>query len=57
MAKTTLELTPEELSRYQSGKNLGKFQSTERWEKAWGLVPKLAALLREQFDATQIVIL
>jgi uncharacterized protein len=56
MAKTALELTPEELRQYNPAKNLGKFRDTARWEKAWELVPQLAALLREKFGATRVVV-
>lgn len=56
MAKTALDLTPEEWKRYDPTQNLGKFQDPDRWERAWQLVPQLANLLREQFGATRVVV-
>jgi uncharacterized protein len=56
MAKTALELTPEELRQYDPTQNLAKSLNPERWEKAWELVPQLAAILREQFGATRVVV-
>jgi uncharacterized protein len=56
MAKTALELTPEELRQYDPTKNLAKSLNPERWEKAWELVPQLATILREQFGATRVVV-
>ena len=56
MAKTALELTAEELRRYNPSKNWEQSLAPERWEKAWTLVPQLASLLREQFGATRVVV-
>lgn len=54
MAKTVSQLTPEELKQYDPTRNLGKGLDPERWEKAQSRLPKLAALLREQFGAKQV---
>lgn len=56
MAKTALDLTPEEWKRYDPTQNLGKFHDPDRWERAWQLVPQLATLLREQFGATRVMV-
>lgn len=56
MAKTALDLTPEEWQRYDPTQNLGKLHDADRWERAWQLVPQLATLLREQFGATRVVV-
>jgi predicted nucleotidyltransferase len=55
MAKTALELTPEEQAKYQPGKRYDQAQSTERLEKAWLVAHAAARLLREQFGATRVV--
>lgn len=54
MAKTALELTPEEWKRYTVPKKQVSAEVIARWEKAWKLIPELTALLRDKFDATQI---
>ncbi|MEB3338637.1 MAG: nucleotidyltransferase domain-containing protein [Leptolyngbyaceae bacterium] len=57
MAKTALELTPEELSRYNPWKNFQQSpEAIARWEQAWELLPSLVALLREKFGATRVVV-
>lgn len=56
MAKTALELTAAELNRYNPTKHWQQSLAPERWEKAWALVPQLAALLREQFGATRVAV-
>lgn len=55
MAKTALELTPEERARYQPGSRYDQVQATERLEKAWLVAHAAARLLREQFGATRVV--
>lgn len=56
MAKTALDLTPEEWSRYDPTQNLGKNLDPDRWERAWKLVPQLAQRLKEEFGATRVVV-
>jgi len=55
MAKTALELTPEERAKYQPGRRYDQAQATERLEKAWLVAHAAARLLREQFGATRVV--
>ena len=54
MAKTALELTPEEWKRYTVPKRQVSAEVISRWEQAWELIPELTALLRNRFGATQI---
>lgn len=54
MAKTALELTPEEWKQYTLPKKVVTPEIRERWEKAWKLIPKLATMLRDQYGATQV---
>jgi predicted nucleotidyltransferase len=56
MAKTALDLTPEELQHYNPAKRLDSKQAEERWAKAWELVPHIASILKEQFGATQVAV-
>lgn len=54
MEKTVSQLTPEELQQYDPTRNLHKGLDPERWARAQERLPKLVALLREQFEATRI---
>lgn len=54
MAKTALELTPEEWKQYTVPKRQVSAEVVAHWEKAWKLIPELKALLQEKFGATQI---
>lgn len=54
MARTALELTPEEWKQYTVPKRQVSAEVIVRWEKAWELIPELTALLRNRFGATQI---
>ena len=54
MAKTALELTPEEWKQYKLPKKVVTPEIKERWEKAWKLIPKLATLLRDKYGANQV---
>lgn len=56
MAKTVLELTPEELRAYQPCEERGTPLDRERWERAWRLARSAAELLRLQFYAIRIVV-
>jgi uncharacterized protein len=55
MAKTALELTPEERSTYRPGSRLNHAQANERLDKAWLVAREAALLLRQQFGATRVV--
>ncbi|MEO0769510.1 MAG: nucleotidyltransferase domain-containing protein [Cyanobacteria bacterium J06649_4] len=54
MGKTVSQLTPEELKQYDPTRNAKKGLDPERWKRAATLLPKLAALLREQFGAERV---
>lgn len=56
MAKTALELSPEELCRYNPAKRLDTQSADEHWQNAWELVPKLVAILKQQFAAEQVAV-
>lgn len=56
MAKTALDLTPEEWKLYHPKQNLGKNLDPDRWERAWNLVPQLAQLLKDEFGATRVMV-
>ncbi|MER3435207.1 MAG: nucleotidyltransferase [Leptolyngbya sp. ERB_1_1] len=56
MAKTALDLTPEELRCYNPAKRVYTQLADESWRRAWELVPRLAEILREQFGANQVVV-
>jgi len=56
MAKTVLELTPEELGAYQPCGERGTPPDRERWERAWQLARSAAELLRVRFCAIRIVV-
>ena len=51
MAKTVLELTPEELRRYKLAGKLEVPPDTGRWERAWKVARSAAKLLRRRFGA------
>jgi predicted nucleotidyltransferase len=54
VAKTALELTPEERATYQPGRRYNPAQANERLENAWLVAHAAARLLREQFGATRV---
>ncbi len=56
MAKAALELTPEESKFYTPDRHLGQTSDSDRYRTAWEIVPKLAARLRDEFGATQVVV-
>ena len=56
MAKTALELTPEEQAKYHPGRRYDQAHTTERLDKAWLVAHATARLLREQFGATRVVV-
>ncbi|MEO0458474.1 MAG: hypothetical protein AAF152_18095 [Cyanobacteria bacterium P01_A01_bin.114] len=54
MAKTALDLTPEEWKQYTLPKRVVTPEVRERWEDAWKLIPELVKLLKEKFGATEV---
>jgi len=56
MAKTALELTPEEQATYHPGRRYDQAQATERLDQAWRVAHAAARLLREQFGASRVVV-
>jgi len=56
MAKTALDLTPEELRSYQPGRKFNVERNVVRLERAWELAATAARLLRERFGATRVVV-
>jgi predicted nucleotidyltransferase len=55
MAKTALDLTPEELRLYWPGRNISGPPAEERWKQAWELARTAAHLLHHEFGATRVV--
>lgn len=62
MAKTALELTPQEWKAYQPGRKPGRvskrasLQSSKRRRQAWRLARRAAALLHREFSARRVVV-
>lgn len=56
MAKTALQLTPEELKAYHTGQRLKDSQDIERRERAWEVARAAADLLREEYGATRVLV-
>ncbi|MEM8810712.1 MAG: nucleotidyltransferase domain-containing protein [Cyanobacteria bacterium P01_G01_bin.38] len=54
MAKTALELSPEEWKKYSLPKRVVPPELQAHWDKAWKLIPELAELLRKDFGAKRI---
>ena len=54
MAKTALELSPEEWKQFSLPQRSITPEIRARWEQAWELIPKLAALLRKKYGAEKI---
>ena len=54
-ARTTLDISPDELRTYQPGKRLQESHSADRWRGAWEVAQTAAALLRQNFGATRVV--
>ncbi|MBT9317169.1 nucleotidyltransferase domain-containing protein [Leptothoe spongobia TAU-MAC 1115] len=54
MAKTALELSPEEWKQYSPPVRTATPETRDRWHAAWELIPQLVKLLREDFGATTI---
>lgn len=56
MAKTALELTPEEWRASQPAQRQATQQATARWQRAWDVARLAANLLREQCGAQRVVV-
>jgi uncharacterized protein len=56
MGKAIAEMTPQELQQYNPAKNLHRVLNRDRWEQAWQHVPQLAALLKQRFGATRVIV-
>jgi len=62
MAKTALDLTPEERRKYRlvpapERQEIDRDRGVElRWEEAWDLVKTAAGLLRKKFGATRVAV-
>ncbi len=54
MARTALDLTPEELRAYRPTPPSSIPETTERRERAWRLARQAAQLLRDTFGATRV---
>lgn len=54
MAKTALELSPEEWKQFSLPQRSITPEIKVRWEQAWELMPKLAQLLREKYGAEKV---
>lgn len=54
MAKTALELSPEEWKQFSLPQRSITPEIKARWEQAWELIPKLAKLLREEYGAEKV---
>ncbi len=56
MAKTALDLTPDELKSYNPSRKQDHWQTQERQKRAWEVSHKAAKLLRDKFGATRVVV-
>ena len=62
MAKTVLELTPEEKAAYRpldaikQHQQSNRYQVEERWQKAQRLARQAAKILREEFGASRVLL-
>lgn len=54
MAKTALELSPEDWKKYSLPKRAVTPELQAHWDKAWKLIPTLAKLLRQDFGAKRV---
>lgn len=54
MAKTALELSPEDWKQFSLPKRSVTPEIKARWEKAWELIPKLSKLLRDEYGAEKV---
>ncbi len=56
MSKTIRQLKAEELRQFNPTQYLDEILDKARWEKAYGRLPQLLTVLREQFGATRVVV-
>lgn len=62
MAKTVLELTPEEKEAYRpldaikQHRQSNRYHVEERWQKAQQLARQVAKILREEFGASRVLL-
>jgi predicted nucleotidyltransferase len=56
VARTALDLTPEEYRAYHPGKQWDEEQVAARWSRAWEVARTAAQLLREKFGAMRVVV-
>jgi predicted nucleotidyltransferase len=56
VAKTALDLTPEEYRAYHPGKEWDQEVVAARWDRAWEVARDAARLLREKFGAKRVVV-
>lgn len=56
MARTALDITPEEAHAYRPGSLALPISSSEQWQQAWQIARNAAHLLREQFQVTQVIV-
>lgn len=56
MAKTALDLTPNELKLYNPGGKHVHWQTQERQKQAWEVAREAVRLLRDRFGADRIVV-
>ena len=54
MAKTALELSPEEWKQFSLPQRSITPEIKARWEQAWELIPKLTRLLKEEYGAEKV---
>jgi predicted nucleotidyltransferase len=56
MARTILQLSPQERQQFDPTRNLGRSLDPQRWERAWSKLPALRNVLHHQFRATRVVV-
>jgi len=56
MARTALDLTPEEFRAYRPGKEWDEKLARERRDRAWAVARDAARLLHEKFGASRVVV-
>jgi predicted nucleotidyltransferase len=56
MARTALDLTPEEAQTYHPKGRRDERQVAEQWERAWAVAQTAARLLRDRFGAKRVVV-
>ncbi len=56
MARTALELTPEELGKFRAGREWDEAELEARWKEGHEVARAAARLLRERFAATRVAV-